>query len=328
MKILIIRFSSIGDIVLTTPVVRCIKQQIPNAEIHYLTKEAYYPVIYANTYIDQIHLLTSIDDTVAELKKIKFDLIIDLHKSLRSRIVKRKLNAPTVSFDKLNLKKWILVNFKKNTLPNIHIVDRYLNAAKSLNIVNDLEGLDYFLPEKDEEFSELLPVTHEDNFVAFVIGGAHKTKCLTDEKIRAICNKINYPIILLGGEENFELAESIARSDSDKIINYCGKTNLNQSAAIIKEAKVVITHDTGLMHIAAAFKKKIVSIWGNTVPSFGMYPYLPKNPERFKIIENNKINCRPCSKIGFEKCPKSHFKCINDIENHEIVDCVKSFFEE
>jgi len=320
MKILIIRFSSIGDIVLTTPVIRCIKQQIPNAEIHYLTKEAYYQVISENPYIDHIHLFTTINETASELEKINFDLVIDLHKSIRSRIIRFRLRKPSASFDKLNFKKWLYVNFKKDVMPNIHIVDRYLEAAKILNINNDQKGLDYFLPENDEEFSDLLPVTHEDGYVAFVIGGAHKTKCLTDEKIRTLCKKIEYPIILLGGKENFELAEMIARSDNDKIINYCGKTNLNQSAAIIKEAVAVITHDTGLMHIAAAFNKKIISIWGNTVPSFGMYPYMPQNHNNFTIVETKNIKCRPCSKIGYKKCPKGHFKCIENIDNQEIVN--------
>lgn len=94
---------------------------------------------------------------------------------------------------------------------------------------------------------------------------------------------------------------------------------LNESAALLKQASVVITHDTGMMHIAAAFQKKIISIWGNTVPDFGMYPYLNNEYRNsFKIIENNDLSCRPCSKIGFDKCPTGHFKCMNDLKMQEI----------
>jgi ADP-heptose:LPS heptosyltransferase len=142
-----------------------------------------------------------------------------------------------------------------------------------------------------------------------------------------LCDKINKPIILLGGKEDAENGEEIAKffekqernasyesalanlNKKALIYNACGKYSLNQSASIIQQAQVVFTHDTGLMHIAAAFKKRVYSIWGNTVPSFGMYPYRTS----FIILENNKIACRPCSKLGYPRCPLGHFKCMNDI---------------
>ena len=93
------------------------------------------------------------------------------------------------------------------------------------------------------------------------------------------------------------------------IYNACGKFNLNQSASLVRQADYVFTHDTGLMHVAAAFKKRVYSIWGNTIPRFGMYPYRT----RFTVLENNRLECRPCSKIGYAKCPRGHFKCMRDI---------------
>ncbi|HRB40127.1 MAG TPA: glycosyltransferase family 9 protein, partial [Bacteroidia bacterium] len=107
----------------------------------------------------------------------------------------------------------------------------------------------------------------------------------------------------------------------------CGITSIGQSASLIKQSKAVITHDTGLMHIAAALRKKIVSVWGNTVPEFGMYPYLPVNSVPFSISEVKNLNCRPCSKIGYNTCPKKHFRCMNDMDIQEIIKNTQHYFE-
>ncbi len=319
-KILIIRFSSIGDIVLTTPVVRMLKQQLPDTEIHFLTKPQFSILIESNPYIDKTHYLKpEFSDTITELKNEFFDYIIDLHNNLRTSRIKYKLNLPAFTFDKLNLKKWIYVNFKKNNLPDTHIVDRYLQTTTVFDIKNDNKGLDYFIPENDnveisKSFTEI-----NDKYISFVIGAKHSTKQLPINKIIEICNKIDLPIILMGGKEDSEKAEQIV-SKAQNTYNACGGFNLNQSASILKQADAVISHDTGLMHIAAAFSKKIISIWGNTVPEFGMYPYLPNKES--KIIQVNNLKCRPCSKIGFSKCPKKHFKCMEDINIEEIISTI------
>lgn len=317
-KILIIRFSSIGDIVLTSPVVRCLKQQIKDCEIHYLTKKSFLPVLKANPYIDKIHLLdNNLEELIAQLKTENFDQVIDLHKNLRSFKVKVKLGKPAHSFNKLNFKKWLFVNFKLNKLPAIHIVDRYLEATKSLGVANDSQGLDYFIPEGDEIFLNSLPEQYRNGYTGFVIGGQYATKQLEVEKIIAICRRINNPVILLGGKEDFEAGEKVSsHTGREKVLNACGKYSLNQSASLVKQAKNIISHDTGLMHIAAAFKKDIISVWGNTIPEFGMYPYMPgKNSF---ISEVKDLPCRPCSKIGYSKCPKKHFFCMKLQDEVEI----------
>jgi ADP-heptose:LPS heptosyltransferase len=138
MKILILRFSSIGDIVLATPVIRCLKTQIPNAEVHFATKKSFLSIISENPYIDKIHLLhESLGNLVNELKLEKFDVIIDLHHNLRTKIIKFRLGVKSHSFPKLNIQKFLLTNFKVNKMPNIHIVDRYFETVKSLNVNND-----------------------------------------------------------------------------------------------------------------------------------------------------------------------------------------------
>ncbi|MBI1767708.1 MAG: glycosyltransferase family 9 protein [Bacteroidetes bacterium] len=314
MKILIVRFSSIGDIVLTTPVPRCIKTQLENVEVHYATKSQYQSILESNPYIDKVFLFKEdLNELTTELKKENYDVVLDLHNNLRTRILKWKLGVRSYSFNKLNIEKWLMVNFKINKLPDVHIVDRYLETAKSLGVKNDALGLDYFIPEKDEVPWEWFPETHRDGFVAYAIGAQHETKKLPIVRMIELCKKINRPIILLGGKEDFENAEQVRKAFENRnsriIFNACGKFNLNQSADIVRKSDVIFSHDTGLMHIAAALKKEVYTIWGNTIPAFGMYPYRTK----YISLENNKIDCRPCSKIGYQKCPKGHFKCMNEM---------------
>jgi len=223
-----------------------------------------------------------------------------------------KLGRPSSSFKKLNFRKWLLVRFKINYMPEMHVVDRYLQLLEPLGIKNDRKGLDYFIPEKDDVDTGTFPQTHQRSYIGFVIGAKHYTKQLPVEKIISICKKINQPIVLLGGKEDATRGEEIAAAVGPLIYNSCGKYNLNQSASIVKQAGKIITHDTGLMHIAAAFKKEIISVWGNTVPAFGFSPYLPAPESR--MIEVNGLPCRPCSKIGYDKCPKGHFKCMREID--------------
>ncbi|MBI9054786.1 MAG: glycosyltransferase family 9 protein [Bacteroidales bacterium] len=324
-KFLIIRFSSIGDIVLTSPVVRNLKQQVENVEIHYITKPQFKSIVDNNPHIDKVHVLKkSLKETVEELKYEHFDYIIDLHRNLRTARFKNKLKIISFSFEKLNWEKWQLVNFKKNKMPDVHIVDRYVDTLKVFDVKNDNQGLDYFIPEKDEVNVSEIAEDFSKGYIGVVVGAFHYTKKLTKEKIIAICNKIDKPILLLGGPDNAEEAEEIKKEVSGIISNTCGKYNLNQSASLVKQANVILTPDTGLMHIASAFKKKIVSVWGNTVPEFGMYPYLP-HPDS-EIVEIKDLNCRPCSKIGFSECPKKHFKCINDLDENYIAKKINDLF--
>jgi ADP-heptose:LPS heptosyltransferase len=313
MKVLIIRFSSIGDIVLTTPVIRVIKQQL-DARIHFVTKSRFKSLLESNPHVDHVHTLDgNLGSLIGELRKEKFDFIVDLHHNLRSFFIKVALGARSSSFNKLNFKKWLVVNFKINRLPSRHVVDRYLEAAAGLGIKNDLLGLDYFIPPSDEISMESLPGTHRRGYVAYAIGAQHFTKKLPVDRMIELCEKINAPILLLGGPEDKLQGEEIMRhfdqKANPKIYNGCGRYTLNQSASLLKNASIVFSHDTGLMHIAAAFGKTVFSIWGNTIPSFGMTPY----QTRYTVLENNHLSCRPCSKIGFEKCPKGHFKCMREL---------------
>lgn len=287
-------------------------------EIHYVVKKKFYPVIKANPYISKFHIVEkSIRDIIPVLKKENFDYVIDLHNNLRSILLKKLLGKPSFTIRKLNIKKWVLVNLKMNLLPEIHIVDRYIAAAKTLGIENDGLGLDHFIPPEDEVDITTLPEIYQKGYIAFVIGGNYCTKKLPVEKIISICRKISKPILLIGGKEDAENGATIA-SQASLCLNTCGNFNINQSASLIRQAGKVISHDTGLMHIAAAFKKEIISIWGNTIPEFGMYPYYGKFQIPNYKSEVQFLSCRPCSKLGFKKCPKNHFKCMTLQNENEI----------
>ncbi|MBC7450812.1 MAG: glycosyltransferase family 9 protein [Cytophagales bacterium] len=319
MKILILRFSSIGDIVLTTPVIRCLKQQLPDASIHYATKASFKSILEHNPYIDKIHLLeSSTGKLIKQLKEEQFDIVIDLHSNLRTRRIKWSLNAKSYTFDKLNIRKWLLVNWKWKMMPDQHIVERYLDSIKPLGIHNDQKGLDYFIPDKDKIDLLSLPKHFHNAYAAIAIGAQHATKRLPEAKLIELIGKITLPVMLLGGKEDAQMADTLVSyfPATKKILNACGKYNLNQSASLTQQAAYLYTHDTGLMHIAAALQKRVVSIWGNTVPEFGMYPY--KTEHETWQVEN--LSCRPCSKIGYRSCPKKHFRCMNDqiLPVHEI----------
>jgi heptosyltransferase-2 len=314
LKVLIVRFSSIGDIVLTTPVVRCLKQQVDNIEIHYLTKNNFISVIENNPYIDKIHTIgNDLKSLIPLLKQENFDLLIDLHHNVRTLRLKYFLGKKSVSFNKLNWKKFLITTFKINKLPKQHIVDRYLETINFLGVLNDNKGLDYFISSKDEvDIASMLPVHYSNGYYALVIGGSYYTKQIPINKLKQICEKSSLPFVLLGGKEDVDVANELHKAFPTQTLNMCGKMRLNQSASIIKQSKKVITSDTGLMHIAAAYKKDIISIWGNTIPEFGMGPYMAGDDSQ--IVEVNHLSCRPCSKLGYRKCPKGHFKCMNEID--------------
>lgn len=320
-KILIIRFSSIGDIVLTTPVIRCIKQQITGVEVHFTVKKTFLPVVEANPYIDKIHILDGeLGDLKRRLKAERFDYIVDLHQNLRSWSIRWSASrqTPSCGFPKLNMQKWLLTKLKIDIMPDIHIVDRYFGAAEKLGVKNDGKGLDYFIPSKDEFDINSLSETFRKGYTGFVIGAKHATKRMPEHKIISICKRMGSPVILLGGPEDAPAAVRISEACGPMVISMCGKVGLNQSASLVRQAKSIITHDTGLMHIAAAFRKEIVSIWGNTVPKIGMSPYMPGDESKSKIVEVAGLKCRPCSKLGYDKCPKGHFKCMELIDESAV----------
>ena len=330
-KILIIRFSSIGDIVLASPVFRCVKKQLNDVEIHFLTKLSYKIVTAANPYIDKFYYYDdNMNELLVELAKEKYDYVIDLHNNFRSNKIKKKLNAETYTIDKLTLEKFLLTNLNIDVMPNRHITQRSLDAVLSLGVEDDGGGLDYFIAEKDEVKPDDIPTGHLAGFIAIVIGATHFTKRFPIHKIIELCSKIDHPIILLGGKEDVENGTEIASTNETKIYNACGKFNISESADIVRKAKLVISNDTGMQYIACALKRPVLALWGGTTPDLDVEPYYGKNfmsNIQKPIYENVrlKLSCQPCSKYGLKACPKAHFDCMEKIDVEELAEKVKGF---
>lgn len=316
MKILIIRFSSIGDIVLCTPVFRCIKKQLERAEVHFVTKKSFKMVTEHNPYIDRFFYYDNdLDAVIEDLKQEDYDYIIDLHKNFRSLKIVAALKKKTYSIDKLSFQKILLTRFKINVMPGRHITRRSLDTVKPLGVKDDGLGLDYFIPKDDEINTEDLPTSHSAGYIGIVIGATYFTKKLPIPKLQELCRKIAFPIVLIGGKEDSRAGNEIAAIDDVKIYNACGKFNLNESADIVRKARLVISHDTGLQYIACAFQKPLLAIWGGTSPKLDVEPYYGEKfmrQQQKPIYENICLNlwCQPCSKYGMDKCPLGHFKCM------------------
>jgi ADP-heptose:LPS heptosyltransferase len=316
MKILVIRFSSMGDIIYTTPVVRCLKKQIPDTEVHFLTKEAFKYIYDNNPYVDKVLILKpTLFETVREIKAEKYDYIIDLHNNVRTTLIKLNVRVKSSTYKKQRLRKWLSLKFNIKLLPAVHLVDRYMQTVKFLGVKNDNQPIDYYL-KADHELSKLLPVSHQSGYIVFIIGATHFTKRMPNEKIIRICSQLNLPVVLLGGNDVKANGDEVALSIPG-IYNACGVTTLDESVFLVSKANSIIGFDTGLTHIAEAFNRPITSVWGGTAPELlGVQPYKVKDV----LIAEIDLPCRPCSKFGLEKCPLGHFKCMVDMPEDGIIN--------
>ncbi len=313
--ILFIRFSSIGDIVLCSPLLRALKMQKPDVRILFATKKQYQGLLAHNPHIDQLFLLDKDMGTlISALQAEQIDFVADLHNNLRSRRLRWAIKAPSAVVRKYNWQKWLLVRFKINIMPQSHIVDRYFETLKSLGIYNDNQGLAFYnglSPENSQHLLQSIP----QKYAILVVGGTYYTKRMPIPKLIEIVETLPYPAVLIGGKEDLPVAQTVCKATQHlNPINTCGQMSVAESAELIRLSQLVITGDTGMMHIAAAYHKTILSVWGNTVPALGFAPYMPTQAHKAVILENNNLKCRPCSKLGYNKCPKKHFKCMQTLD--------------
>lgn len=325
-RILVIRFSSIGDIVLTTPVFRYLQEQLEGEiEIHFVTKKKFAGVLSANPRIKKIHTIEkTVQEVMPELKSLDFDYVIDLHRNARSYFVKKGLKKLSFSVKKHNTAKWLLVRFGINIMPPNHVVDRYLACLKAFSVQDDGKGLEYYLPQNTEFDRTLLTESFKEGHIAWVIGGAHAGKKLLPENVVGVISKIKHPIVLIGGSEDSEAAQKILEAGNSHVIDLTGKLSIHESADCIRQSALVVSGDTGMMHIASAFGKKIVSIWGCTVPEFGMYPYRPHPLST--IVQPWHLKKRPCSKLGNRCNYGPPGSCIQQIDSDHLVETINRLF--
>lgn len=322
LHILVIRFSSIGDILLTTPILRAIKARYGNTcVLHYATKKEMLRWIENNPHIDQIHALEKGESVLTFAKNLrknyKIDAIVDLHSNLRTFIIKAVFSGVySKSFPKMNIRKWLYVQLKWNRMPDVHVVDRYFEAVQFLGVENDGLGLEYVVPKQDIEKMQALLDNHGiKEFVAITVSAKFATKALPVSKMIELIELQKEPVVLLGGPDDLAKANEVMLGlKRSGVLQLAGELSPNESAAMLQLSTRVIAHDTGLMHLASAFKKPITVYWGNTTPAIGMGPYLPDTASKAIYKEVLGLSCRPCSKIGYNKCPKGHFDCMQKQE--------------
>lgn len=319
-KILVIRFSSIGDIVLTSPVIRVLKNQL-NAEIHFVSKGPFKSIMEFNPHIAKTWVYSKEDNRLIQnLKDEKFDLVLDLQKNISSKKICSSLAIKNISFDKKNVKKWFYVNFKYPPLNIPHLVDRYFEATSELGIKNDGKGLEFHIDPSIENS------TKEKDYLCIALGAAHQTKQIPISILSQICEQVKMKVYLLGGQGDAAKGKELA-SQFDHVHNVAGTCSLQQSAAILRDSKLLLTGDTGLMHMAVGLSIPTLVLWGNTTPEFGMYPYYGDEKVYSFNHEVKNLSCRPCSKLGKTSCPKGHFKCMKNQNIELIVEQIRSFID-
>lgn len=323
-RILIIRLSSLGDVILTTPVIRALKKKYSNHHIDFLVRSQYSDVLKYNPYLEKIYEFNTehIDELVSELKQNNYDSILDLQNNFRSRRITFHLKAPVYRFNKLSLKKFLLVNFKINLLQKSKtIVERYADSFPDIQL--DGYGLELFVPQEIE--NKILDFKNKP-VIGFCPGSKHFTKRWLPEYFIELGKKLSdsgFVVLIFGGKDDKAICSEISEQIPNSI-NLQNNDEILLTAAYMKKCKLVVTNDSGLMHAASAMNTPVVVIFGSSVKEFGFVPFKTKN----LILENKSLICRPCSHIGRERCPENHFKCMKDLNPDFVYNNIINFLKE
>lgn len=329
-KTLVIRFSSIGDIVLSTPLLRVLRGRFPQAQIDYVTRSEYAELVKSNSNINHTYAFDAaggfdgLRDLKKKIREERYDLIVDIHDSLRSKYLRSLPGTKRVVVDKRVLERSMLVNLKKNIYRGIvSVVDRYIEPLRYLGIENDGKGLELHIP--DEILFHVsgkiatLKLNRFEKVVGLCPGARHFTKRWPAERFARVgiecAQNLDAKVILFGGEADSLLCDQICseineKAGPERATSMCGQLTLLESAAAMEYCDIVITNDTGLMHLATAMHKKIIAVFGSTVREFGFFPY----DNCAVVLERLELACRPCSHIGRSECPEKHFRCMTEID--------------
>ena len=324
--ILVIRLSSIGDIVLTTPLLRSLKVAFPEARIDYCTKVPYASLLAENPRISSIY-------TLEEPPSGSYDLVVDLQNNLRSHAIVRSLRRQhLVHYRKANWKKWLLVQCKINIYGSYRsVVDRYRDALKEFALSGDSLGCELYPSLSDRAFACTV-VDGNRKTLALCFGAKHFTKRYPPRSFAALLtlllSETPMLVLLLGGKEDApqasEIIEALPAAFRPMVLNLAGSCSLMQSAAILERSDAILCNDTGLMHIASAFGKKLFLLFGSSSASFG---FLPCHAS-YDLFQVEGLSCRPCSHIGRDCCPKGHFRCMNDLSQSFIAGKILDYLKQ
>lgn len=325
-KILVIRFSSIGDIVLTTPVLRRLHETFADAAIDFCIKSAFLPLLQGSPYINRLY-------TPEAPPGGHYDMIVDLQNNFRSRSLMRQLDkAKVYRYRKQNWRKLLLVRTGLNLYRSQDsVVDRYMEPLTELGVNSDASGCELWPGWDDRKYASSLVVDGKP-VLGVCFGANHLTKRYPPQKFAAVIESLlsgfQLQVFLLGGLEDHLQADEIlgllSPQAASSVNNLAGKCSLMESAAVLDACDAVLTNDTGLMHIAAAFRKELFVLFGSSVAEFGFLPY--NTP--CSLFEVSGLACRPCSHIGRNSCPKGHFRCMRDIPEQLVADKIMHYLRE
>ena len=325
--ILVIRLSSIGDIVLTTPLLSYLCTAYPQARLDYCTKPSFVSLLASNPRISSLY-------TTQNPPAGRYDLVVDLQNNSHSQAIVRSLKSEcSVKYHKANWKKFLLVYFKLNVYTSYHsVVERYLDSLKKQEAFADLDGCELFLTADDKAFASTYVDDSHIKTLGVCCGAKHFTKRYPPHLFAALLSHLldhmDVRVLLLGGEEDSFQALEIIQALPDRcrpnVMNLSGTCTLMQSAALLERCDAVLCNDTGLMHIASAFGKKLFVLFGSSSPLFGFLPY--HSP--YDLFEVEGLHCKPCSHIGRDHCPRSHFRCMNNLLPIPIAERIIRYFDQ
>lgn len=343
-KILIVRFSSLGDVILASQLIRALRTRFPHAQIDFLVKSAYSELLRFNPRLSSVIELRSgsfgeLADTARKIRLEKYDLLLDIQNNFRSRYVRLMARARmTRVVNKREVRRFLLVRFHWNLYRKISTVpERYLETIAGIAPSDDCDGPELFVPEHvATAMTSLLARSHLDRcdaVVGIAPGARHFTKRWPLERFVELGvllgrtgQKGRVKILVFGSREEKDYCGDIAqminlRLESPAAENMAGQFSLLETAAALDRCTLVVSNDSGLMHVAAARRRNLVAVFGSTVRELGFFP-----PEgRSIVVETSGLPCRPCSHIGLEKCPKGHFKCMKEITADEVVKASARF---
>jgi heptosyltransferase II len=320
-NLLAVRFGSLGDVLLTTPLLRAISQQHPQIRLTVLTSQRLAPLLSDNPRIDEVIALAPEDSLLemgVRLRALRFSHLLDLETSPRSWLFRLLVPGRWRAAPQYRLARELLIRTKRSRFPeDSTVADRYFDAARHLGVVPDGGPAEFFLnPEAEERADTWLGKVNARNrrpFVAFAPSAGQATKRWPQDYWVRLARRIKATgagVVFLGGPDDATITGNIAARCGAEAVNGAGVLSLQSTGAVLKRAAALVTGHTGTMHMAAALGTPLVALIGPTVRAFGYYPY---NAARTVLLERN-LPCRPCSFSGGEECPLKHHRCLQEIQ--------------
>ena len=325
MKVLLIRLSSIGDILLSAPLTEALADA--GCEVHYVVKSSFVMVLSGFRGITKIHEVgEDLHALRQELKAVQPDWICDLQNNLKSRQITWGFSCPVKRLQKQNIRKHILVKTSFKNIYINHIIERYLDTLPD-GINRGKKLLNWAIPiqaiKESESFQDRMM---DAKWIAITMGSRQKTKLMPETLLAGVIEGMpGFRFLLLGGKEDASAANRLVNQFGVQVLNVCGKLSWPASVALMNRVSCVLCNDTGLMHAAAALGKPLVAVWGSTTPALGMapvYPFISDSGRASHLFLN--LKCQPCSRIGFSQCPEGHFRCMLEMSPDRIISALLS----